>query len=130
MGGDVIKVLVFIRKRPDLDLAAFRDYYERKHAPLVNRLLPFYQEYNRNYLETAFRPDQAGVDFDVVTELVFASRDDHEAWRAALADPAVLEQIRNDERNFLDQGSTRMWVVDEHADDLSNRGSARRGANS
>lgn len=117
----MIKVLAFIRRRPDLDLAAFREYYEQHHAPLINRLLPFYAAYNRNYLETPFRADQAGMDFDVVTELVFASRADHDAWRAALADPAVIAQIRADERNFLDQGATRMWVVDEHVDDLPPR---------
>ncbi len=126
----MIKVLVFIKKRPDLDRDQFRDYYERNHAPLVNRLLPFYQEYNRNYLVEPFRPDQTGVDFDVVTELVFASRDDYEAWRATLAEPAVLEQIRADERNFLEQGSTRMWLVDEHADDLPDRLGGERSATS
>ena len=115
----MIKVLAFIRKRPDLDLAAFRDYYEQHHAPLINRLLPYYQQYNRNYLVTPFRLGQAGEDFDVVTELVFASQAEHDAWRAALADPTVLEQIRADERNFLDPGATRMWVVDEHVDGLA-----------
>jgi uncharacterized protein (TIGR02118 family) len=117
----VIKVLAFIRRRPDLSLDAFREYYEQHHAPLINRLLPFYAAYNRNYLEAPFRPDQQGVDFDVVTELVFASTADHDAWRAALADPAVIAEIRADERNFLDQGATRMWVVDEHVDDLARR---------
>ena len=123
----MIKVLAFIRKRPDLDLAAFREYYERHHAPLINRLLPYYQEYNRNYLMAPFRPDQAAADFDVVTELVFASQADHDAWRAALADPTVLDQIRADERNFLDQGATRMWVVDEHVDGRTIRARDRDG---
>ena len=51
----MIKVLAFIKRRPDLDQAAFRDYYEHHHAPLVNVLLPYYQEYTRNYLEEPFR---------------------------------------------------------------------------
>ncbi len=115
------KVLVFIKRRPDLSREQFREYYEQHHAPLVNRLLPYYQEYRRNYLEGPFRPGQPDMDFDVVTELVFATDDDYQAWRQALTDPVVLDQIRVDERNFLDQGTTRMWVVDAHADDVPDR---------
>ena len=113
----MIKVLAFIKRRSDLDLAAFRDYYEHHHVPLIDRLLPFYDGYRRNYLVSTFREGESLMGFDVVTELRFASQEDYDGWRAALADPAVLQQIHDDERNFLEPGTTRMWVVDEHGHD-------------
>ena len=113
----MIKVIAFIKRRQDLDLAAFRDYYEGHHVPLINRLLPYYDGYRRNYLTSPFRDGQSEVGFDVVTELRFATRQHYDGWRSALADPAILQQIRDDERNFLEEGSTRMWVVDEHGHD-------------
>ena len=116
-GRTMIKVVAFIKRRSDLDLAAFRAYYEQHHVPLIDRLLPFYDGYRRNYLVAPFRDGEPSMGYDVITELRFASQEDYEGWRAALSDPAVLQQIHDDERNFLEPGTTRMWVVDEHGHD-------------
>ena len=108
----MITVMVLIRKRPDLTPAQFRDHYENRHAPLIDRLLPYYQAYRRNYLETPVRPGQADVGYDVVTELEFADEETYDAWQDALRRPEVIAEIRADEAHFLAAGETRMWRVD------------------
>jgi uncharacterized protein (TIGR02118 family) len=123
----MIKVLVFIKKLEGTDRAHLQHYYETHHAPLVNRLLPFYCLYRRNYLDEAVRSTQpVDVGCDVVTELGFASQAEYDGWLEALSDPEVIRQIREDERNFIDQSATRMLLVTPVADDLPERPCADR----
>lgn len=107
----VIKVIVTIKKRPDLTSEQFRHHYETVQAPLVDRLLPYYATYRRNYVDGPVGGRTHACDWDVFTELEFTDRDAYDAWLAALADPEVLAQIRADEANFLVSSETRMWAV-------------------
>ena len=104
-----------ITKRADITSDQFRQHYETVHAPLVDRLLPFYSLYRRNYVDDAVRRGRAESDCDVFTELEFATEADYDAWLETLAKPDVLAQIRADEANFLDSRLTRMWRVSPFA---------------
>jgi uncharacterized protein (TIGR02118 family) len=119
-GADVIKVIVMIRKRPDITTEQFRHHYETVHAPLVDELLPYYATYRRNYVDGPVR-GRSEPECDVFTELEFATASHYEGWLAALARPDVLARIRADEANFLDSGATRMWAVSPSASDYSDR---------
>jgi EthD domain len=55
--------------------------------------------------------EHASIDFDVVTELVFADRVAFLAWGAKLFDS---EQVATDEAKFLDRPRTRAYVIEEH----------------
>ncbi|MDB5394746.1 MAG: ethyl tert-butyl ether degradation EthD, partial [Rhodospirillales bacterium] len=44
-----MKTIVLFRRRPDLSRAAFRDYYETRHAPLAVQHVHF-TKYVRNHL--------------------------------------------------------------------------------
>ena len=57
--------------------------------------------------------DDGSINFDVVTELVFADRGAYQAWMAAVFKPGVAEQIVADEERFLDRSRTRAFVVEE-----------------
>ena len=51
----MIKQIVFLRKRPDLSMDAFLDYYENQHSQLSKKMgakpaLPNAQRYVRRYL--------------------------------------------------------------------------------
>jgi hypothetical protein len=120
-GGHVIKVVALIKKRPDITTEQFRHHYETVHAPLIDRLLPYYATYRRNYVDGPARGGQSEFHWDVFTELEFATRSDFDAWQAALARPEVLDQIRADEANFLVSGETRMWTVSPFSTDYSDR---------
>lgn len=51
-------------------------------------------------------------DFDVITELEFASRADYDAWAAEAYAPA--SGIAADEANFLDRSRTRSYPVEQY----------------
>jgi uncharacterized protein (TIGR02118 family) len=110
-----VKVMVLISAKPGISAAQFRHHYETVHAPLALRLLPMIKEYRRNFFDrsVADRPGTIPIDFDVITELVFASEADYEAFTRRVAEPEVRRQIRADEANFLDSDKTRRLVVTE-----------------
>ena len=78
----MLKVFAFLTKREEIETRAFIEYYEKNHVPLVLSLAPTPTVYKRNYLLRGdeFNREDDTIDFDVVTELVFADRDAFFAW--------------------------------------------------
>lgn len=111
----MIKVMVLLSRLPHVSPEAFRDYYETRHAPLIQRLAPMIADYRRNYVgEVLNAPAGEGYPgFDAVTQLLFRSEEDHIAFKARIADPEVIAEIRADEANFLDNTRTWRFTVDE-----------------
>jgi uncharacterized protein (TIGR02118 family) len=110
------KVIALLARRADLTHAAFVDYYESRHAPLILELMPGIQGYRRNFLDPAGMIVQAGgatPDFDVVTELWFADRAAFQAAMRVFDDPAMMERLAQDEANLFDRGRTRFIAVEE-----------------
>jgi uncharacterized protein (TIGR02118 family) len=116
----MIKLMVFLSRPPTVDRQAFKAYYETRHVPLVMRLMPTIDGYERNYPDVAkVRPPEGKtvdemVDFDAVTMLRFDSREAFETYKQALRDPEIMRVIQADEANFLDNTKTRLFVVEEH----------------
>jgi len=93
----MVKIFAFLTKREDMETQAFIDYYEKNHVPLVlshilpsstpstpstpspSSVSPIPISYKRNYLmrgdPLSVGGDDAAIDFDVVTELVFPTRE-------------------------------------------------------
>lgn len=110
------KSIALLRRRADLSHAAFVDYYENNHAPLIQSLLPGIIEYRRNFVDRAgaFTSDGAApFDFDVVTELWWETRADYDAAMAIATAADVAARIAADEANFLDRTGNRMFLVEE-----------------
>jgi len=109
----MLKVLVFLTKREGMETRAFIDHYENNHVPLVCSLAPPPVVYKRNYVVRGdeLNREHASIDFDVVTELVFADRAAFLAWLAKLFDS---EQVATDEAKFLDRSRTGVYVIEEH----------------
>lgn len=111
----MIKHFFLIAKKPEISAVDFGAYYEANHAPLIKRLLPMFAHYQRHYIDRAesrIDAGQADPDFDVITEIHFATQADHDAFLAAVSDPEVLAQIRADEANFLISEATRSLRMD------------------
>lgn len=114
-----MKLIFLFRRKAGTTFEQFRDHYENNHVPLAVRLLPYFKTYKRNYIRRGeeYRPSGIGAkgDFDVVTELSFANREDYERMLRALADPAILDQIVQDEERFMDRSpeGRMMFIVDE-----------------
>lgn len=116
----MIKILCFMTRKPGLNMQEFKTYYEEKHVPLINRLLPFHCDYRRNFVED--RPHQTAhmvqdrprdVDFDVLTELTYESEAMYQKTLDTLADPDVGGLIAEDEACFMDRSAIRVVIVDE-----------------
>ena len=118
----MFKVFGFLSKKAGLSLREFIDHYETKHVPLIFGLAPTPLVYKRRYLSATGKLTTQGgeVDFDVMTELVFADRAAFEAWMAALAKPEASRLVIADEERFLDRSRTRAYVVDERVTAESN----------
>lgn len=108
----MLKVFAFLTKKPGLETQSFIDYYENHHVPLVCSLAAAPVVYKRNYVVRgdAFNREHESIDFDVVTELVFTDRPAFVAWIQKLS----VEEIGEDERQFLDRSKTRAYVIEEH----------------
>ncbi|SCW77987.1 conserved hypothetical protein [Sphingobium faniae] len=108
------KLIALIKRKSGISLQDFIHHYENNHAPLVASLLPYSATYVRNYVfeDAQIQPLPAmGGDYDVVTEVTFASLQDFEAFKEGAARPDVIEKIQQDERNFLEQDKTRLLIV-------------------
>jgi uncharacterized protein (TIGR02118 family) len=126
------KVVAFVHRLPQVSREEFKAYYEKRHVPLVQRLLPMLHHYERNYPDVSkVRPgegltlDQA-VGFDAIAVMRFADKPAFDAWKAALKDPQTLGVIQADEANFLDNTRTRLFVMDERVSEAAaSQGAAR-----
>lgn len=121
----MIKIVLLLRKRPDLTREQFIDYYENKHVPLVMGLIgDYFADYKRSYVrwDNPVSAHAAGdfvgpngqQRFDVVTECWFKD----EATMMACFDKAqrseIAETIARDEENCFDRSSIRSLIVDEY----------------
>lgn len=104
------KLILFVRRRPDLTPEQFKDRYESGHAPLAQSLSPLLRKYVRNYLSPF--PGGPEPEYDAVTEFWFDSVADLEAtvgW-AASDEGQVLAR---DEAEFIDRDSMRLFIAEE-----------------
>jgi uncharacterized protein (TIGR02118 family) len=122
-GARPMKMIVLFRRKQELTLEQFREHYERRHAPLAMQLFPYLREYVRNYIRRDVAHQRAGgeamaasLDFDVITEITFDSKDDYDRMVRAMADPVIREQVVEDEKRFLDRSATVVFLVDEERD--------------
>lgn len=116
----MIKILCFMRRKPGLSMAEFKAYYEEEHVPLIQRLMPFYAEYRRNFVEERqhetghmIQDRSSDLDFDVLTELLYADEAMYQKNLDALADAEIGAIVREDEEKFLDRASMRVVIADE-----------------
>ena len=115
----MLKTIALLKKKPNLSREEFIRYYESRHSVLIRRLIPEIVGYRRNFVhpEGAFLPEGVeGLDFDVVTEIWFASRAAYDAAMHRASEPDIARQIAEDEENLFDRSATRMFVVEENGD--------------
>ena len=130
----VVKVMMFVKRKPGLSREEFRKYYEEVHAPLsMKHLAPYYARYARNYISHSIEGEEP--DFDCVTEIWFKDGRTAQALTDALGGSdtgsgyvTVLGRIfHDDEERFMDRSRRVSFTVTEEDSDMSglrNRGSA------
>lgn len=120
------KILLFMKRKPGMSMAAFQDYYENSHVPLAMANSGGRDSgivrYVRRYL-TPLPHAESGTNeelpYDVVSELWF---DDEAVFRATadyLSTTVMNEAVVGDERNLFDRPTMRMATVTECDTDMA-----------
>ena len=122
----MIKLLIFMKRKPGLSRQEFIDYYENNHIVLIAKHFGEFQaDYRRSYPEEAApfgltgvadsqEDAKAGVEFDVLTEIWLKDRATMDAMFAKNAQPDVAAEVAADEENFVDRASVRFYISEEH----------------
>jgi uncharacterized protein (TIGR02118 family) len=108
----MIKLIVAVRKRPDMSVEEFQEHWKTRHAELV-RNSPATAKYIRKYVQCHTMLDQyekGEVAFDGTAELWFDSVADMEAF---YSDPDYLGDVQPDEPRFADMSKTVFFVTEE-----------------
>ncbi len=110
------KILMFLKRRPGMSMAAFRDYYENRHAPLCEKYLSGVVRYQRRYLDPlpeVATGEVAEMPFDVITEISF---DDENLFRGTvqyLSTSIMPDDVVEDEEQLFDRARSRIATVVE-----------------
>jgi hypothetical protein len=121
MSGSIYKILLFMKRRPGMTVAAFRDYYENSHVPLALKYTKGPVRYVRRYLEPQRHAESGTCEelpYDVITELWF---DDEAIWRGTvdyIANNVMPADIVADEARVFDRTTMRIATVIECETDL------------
>jgi hypothetical protein len=109
-------MLSYLVKREGMSPEEFVDYYENHHVPLILSLAPPPVVYKRHYLQRgdALNLGETDIDFDVVTEQVFADRAAFQSWLGAVTAGNAGERVAADEARFLERSRTRSCVVSDY----------------
>jgi uncharacterized protein (TIGR02118 family) len=111
----MIKVILLIRRKPNITREEFVNHYEEVHAPLVLKHFPWIKGYVRNYVVEIPISEELGL--DCITEYWYDSLDD--AIRVqAFCDSEAGQVIIEDEEKFIDIESRIVLLGDERISEI------------
>jgi hypothetical protein len=122
-GTNMFKQVVFFKKRPDMTMESFIDYYENMHSKLAQRLglkpsLPNAQRYVRRYITPENNPltgELIDSGYHCIMEIWWNTREDYDAAMKGLsADPEILKFRLEDERQLFATNSNPVCSVVEY----------------
>lgn len=116
MSKTYYKILLFMKRRPGMTMAAFQDYYENHHVPLAMKYSSGISRYMRRFLTPHPNPETGASDelqFDVITELWFEDEATFRGTVKYLATSVMPDEIVTDEKNLFDRKTMRMATVVE-----------------
>jgi hypothetical protein len=117
----MIKQVVFLKKRDDMTIEQFMDYYENQHSQLSRKIgapppLPNAQRYVRRYVKPEKNPLTGEVihpGYDCIMEIWWNSRADFDAAMEGLSNPEFLEVRKADELKLFATNSNPVVTVEE-----------------
>lgn len=116
MVATTYKILLFMKRREGMSVAAFRDYYETRHVPLCERYSSGVTRYLRRYIDPQPHPETgpaADPPFDVITELWFDDEAVFNGTLRYLTTTIMPDIITADEAQLFDRTSFRIATVVE-----------------
>lgn len=118
----MLKQICFFRKRPDMTMEQFMDYYENQHSQLSKRAgrapsIPNAVRYVRRYLVPEKNPVTGKVidpGFDCIMEIWWKSREDFENSQRIIMSPERLPFIKEDEVKLFASHDNPVCTVVEY----------------
>jgi hypothetical protein len=117
----MFKQVCFFKKRPDMTMQEFMDYYENQHSQLGNRIgkpiLPKAHRYVRRYITVEKNPvtgEMIDPGYDCIMEIWWESREDFEASMRVVSSPDRLPHTIEDEKKLFASHSNPVCSVEEH----------------
>jgi len=99
----------------------FVDYYESSHRKLGEKWIPTAKRYFRRYLRPVANPvtgDAPELEYDVLTEFWFETREAFEAAMSALGSPEASSEIAHDEERLFDRSKICLCTTEERESTL------------
>jgi len=118
----MIKMVVFLKRRPGMSMEEFIEYYESHHRLIGERVLkPHAVRYMRRYLNpvpnpSGGKPEES--DYDVLMEAWYPDEASFEAAMKAISEPDNLKIIEQDEARLFDRPKMRSFMVREFESDM------------
>jgi hypothetical protein len=109
----VFKLMMLIKKRPELSRHAFIDYYDKHHIKLLHSIQPKGAAIHRRHF-VVVEPGQPEPDYDVISEVIYEDRATAEAAWKILAQAEKTKIMIDDEEKFIVRSSLRRFVVETH----------------
>jgi hypothetical protein len=118
----MLKQICFFRKRPDMTMDEFLDYYENQHSQLSKRAgrapsIPNAVRYVRRYLTVEKNPvtgQKIDPGFDCIMEIWWKSREDFENSQRIISSPDRLQFVKEDEMNLFASHDNPVCTVVEY----------------
>jgi hypothetical protein len=129
----MFKQICFFRKRADMTMEAFMDYYGHQHSQLsknagLKPALPGAQRYVRRYLKPEANPVTGNVidpGYDCLMEIWWNSREDYEESLKIISDPVRLPTLKADEvKLFASHDNPSGSVIAEYDSPMGPNGKA------
>lgn len=121
MSGQMWKILLFMKRRPDITVEQFREYYETRHAPLAEKYSSGVSRYIRRYIDPQPHPETGEWSDgpDVITELWFEDEKVYRSTLSYISSSLMPDEIVEDEKNLFDRASFRIATVVERESAMS-----------
>jgi hypothetical protein len=131
MTTPIYKLLLFLKRKSDMSVQDFRDYYENVHSKLCEQYAYGVRRYVRRYVQPLTDPQTgiaAEMDFDVITELWFDDQAIFEKAVELMARGVTLPVIVADEERLFDRSKMRYARVVECDSEAASLGGTSRTA--
>ena len=129
----MFKQLCFFKKRDDMTMEEFMDYYENQHSQMAKKqglkpAIPNARRYVRRYLEPEMNPVTGEVHdpgFNCIMEIWWNSKEDFEEARNIMQnEPGRLDAVMADEKNLFATHSNPVCSVIEYDSPMGPNGEA------
>lgn len=130
----MLKQICFFRKRPDMTMDEFMDYYENQHSQLARKMgaqpaIPGAVRYVRRYLVPERNPITGEIHdpgYDCIMEIWWNSREDFERSQAIISSPERRAMTSADEEKLFAGHANPVCTCIEYDSPMGPGGEATR----